>query len=209
MEKSLVLDSDWCDIQEFPFSERDTNVLHVIEEEDLVSFTFEGLKRRLRVHPETLSRILCRLEDQGIIEKGAEGYKVTSRAKEFLKLHSFNAGAPSVHILRTLLPPDVPLQHVVANLKGKWFGVLRWLGYSESDEGVTLKWITEDGGTIITANFAYGKLNIGAKLLWEKDLNVAFRASYQLMSHISKLYSGLGSDRVAYFANFDPYSLSA
>ena len=207
-EKSLVLDADWHDMHD-SFSERDTNVLHVIEEEDLASFTFEGLKRRLRVHPETLSRVLGRLEDQGIVEKVADGYRVTSKAKEFLKFHSFSARAPSVHILRTLLPPNIPIQQVVSSLKGKWFGVLRWLGYSESDEGVTLKWITENGGTIIAANFAYGKLNISAKLLWEKDLNVAFRASYQLMGHISKLYSGLGRDRVAYFAHFDPYSLSA
>ncbi len=203
------MDADWHEIHEFPFSERDTNVLHVIEEEDLTSFTFEGLKRRLGVHPETLSRVLYRLEDQGIVEKGVEGYRVTSKAKEFLKLHSFNARAPSMNILQTLLPPDVPIQHVVSNLKGKWFGVLRWLGYSENDEGVTLKWITEDGGTIIAANFSYGKLNIDAKLLWEKDLNVALRASYQLMGYISKLYSGLVRNRVAYFDLFDPNSLSA
>ena len=203
------MNADWHDKPEFPFSERDTNVLHVIKEEDLASFAFEGLKRRLGVHPETLSRVLYRLEDHGIVEKGVEGYRVTSKAKEFLKLHPFNARVLSMHLLQTLLPPDVPIQHVVSNLKGKWFGVLRWLGYSENSESVTLKWITEDGGTIISANFQYGQLNISAKMLWENDLNVALQASYQLMGYIAKLISRVERSQVAYFDLFDSYNLSA
>ena len=54
------MDKDWNDISDLEFSERDTNVLHIIDEEDLTSFTFEGLKRRLGMHPETLSRLIDR-----------------------------------------------------------------------------------------------------------------------------------------------------
>ncbi len=203
------MDADLDDTPEFPFSERDTNVLNVIEEEDLASFAFEGLKRRLGLHPETLSRVLYRLEDQGIVEKGVEGYKVTSKAKELLKLHSFSTRAPTMNLLQTLLPPDVPIQQVVSNLKGKWFGVLRWLGYSKNNKSVTLKWITEDGSTIISANFQRGQLNIDAKMLWEKDLNVALQASYQLMGYIARLIPNVGRSPVAYFDLFDSYRLSA
>lgn len=197
--------ADWEDTPEFALSERDTNVLAVIEEEDLASFAFEGLKRRLGVHPETLSRVLYRLEDRGIVEKGIEGYRVTSKAKELLKLHSLNTRVPTIHLLHTLLPPNVPIQRVVSNLKGKWFGVLRWLGCSENKYGITLKWITEDGGTIIAANFQYGQLSIGAKMLWEKDVNVALQASYQLMGYIAKLIPSTGRSHNLY----DSYGLSA
>ena len=203
------MDEDWNDISDLEFSERDTNVLHIIDEEDLTSFTFEGLKRRSGMHPETLSRVLYRLADQGIVEKGVEGYTVTSKAKELLKSHSFDSRVPTVCLLQTLLPPDVPIQNVVSNLKGKWFGVLRWLGYSENKEGVVLKWITEDGGIIISAIFSLDQLSINAKMLWEKDLSVALKASYQLMGYITNLISRVESNRVAHFDRFDSYSLSA
>ena len=51
------------------FSARDAEVLRFLGEEDLLGFTFEGLRRRLGTHSETLSRILHRLEDQMILEK--------------------------------------------------------------------------------------------------------------------------------------------
>ena len=203
----MVTDLD--DTTELPFDERDTNVLHVIEEEDLASFAFEGLKRRLGVHPETLSRVLYRLENQGIVEKGVEGYRVTSKAKKILKLRPFDAKVPRVILLQTLLPHNVPINGVVSNLKGRWFGLLRWLGYSKNNENITLKWITEDGGTIIAANFQYGQLTIDARMVWDKDLNIALQASYQLMGYISKLIPNVGNRSVAYFDFFEQNRLSA
>lgn len=191
---------EWQDVPEFSLSERDHDVLKVIEEEDLTSFTFGGMKRRLGAHPETLSRILYRLEDQGILEKDFEGYSVTSKAKEILGLHPLNTIEPSVSLLQTLLPPDVPTQRIISELKGRWFGVLRWLGYSENDESITLKWVTDDGGIQVDANFSGDELNVEAKLLGEKDLNLALNASYQLIGYVSKIYSRIERiNRIAYF----------
>jgi DNA-binding PadR family transcriptional regulator len=187
------------DPAESPFGEKDTNVLRVIGEEDLTGFTFDGLKRRLGMHPETLSRVLYRLEGEGIVEKGSSGYEITERGKDFLRLHPLSTNGSCLPLLQTLLSPDLPTQRIISDLKGKWFGVLRWLGYSKNDEDVTLKWITEDGGVQVDANFSEGELSIEAKLLREKDLNEALKASYQLMGYISKLYSKRRAKRVAYF----------
>ena len=78
-------------------------------------------------------------------------------------------------------------QQLILSLKGKWFGFLRWLGISENNQGVTLKWITEDGGIQIAANIQGTALNIEAKFLTNNNLNLALKASYQLMSLIGKL----------------------
>jgi hypothetical protein len=43
---------------DYNLSERDADVLALIETEDLATFTFDGLKRRTGLHSETLSRIL-------------------------------------------------------------------------------------------------------------------------------------------------------
>jgi hypothetical protein len=78
-------------------------------------------------------------------------------------------------------------EQLIAQLKGKWFGVLRWLGITESRDGITLKWITEDGGIQISANIQGTALNIEAKFLTNSNLNLALKASYQLMTNIGKL----------------------
>lgn len=200
---------EWQGPSDSALGERDVSVLHVIGEEGLTSFSFDGLKRRLGVHPETLSRILYRLEEMGILEKGFDGYMVTSKAKELLSAHPSDATEPQLTLLETLLSPDVPVHEVVSHLRGKWFGILRWLGYSENAEGTTLKWVTEDGGIQVSAIFSNDSLRIEAKPLRGKNLNNALKASYQLIGYVAKLYGRLGRARpVAYFTAFNPYFTS-
>jgi hypothetical protein len=167
-------------------SERDADVLALIEREDLATFTFDGLKRRTGLHSETLSRILVRLEEEGIIKKGREGYSVTPKITE-LRLQAPHKDAPSTSLIQTYLPSDLMTQQLIVQLKGKWFGMLRWLGISENSQGITLKWITEDGGIQISANIQGSALNIDAKFLTNNNLNLALKASYQLMSLIGKV----------------------
>jgi hypothetical protein len=165
------MDNDWNAISGLDLKERDINLLQTINEEELTNFTFEGLKRRLKIHQETLSRILYRLTDQEILKKGINGYTLTSKAKKLLKSQPSDSNNPNLPLLQTFLPPQISIKKIVYNLKGKWFGNLRWLGYSVTNESITLKWITEDGGNIISEN----------------DLISALNAAHQLMSHITKL----------------------
>jgi hypothetical protein len=179
--------------------------LALIETEDLAIFTFDGLKRRTGLHPETLSRILARLEQEGIVKKGPEGYRVTPKITE-LKLNQGRKEEPTASLIQTFLPSDLMTQQLILALKGKWFGLLRWLGISENNQGVTLKWITEDGGIQIAANIQGTALNIEAKFLTNNDLNLALKASYQLMTNISKLCQSSHAARtvarnVAYYGN--------
>jgi len=170
-------------------NERDINILHVLIEENLTHFTFEGLKRRLQMHPETLSRILYRLTNQDILKKNKKDYSLPSTTKKLLNKKPNNSPTSNLKLLQTFLPPEISIKTLISNLSGKWFGNLRWLGYSETSEGAYLKWITTNGGTIISAMFSQDELIIEAKIITEIQHNVALSASTQLLSHITKLIS--------------------
>ena len=188
------------------FSERDEAVLRFLGEEDLLGFTFEGLRRRMGTHSETLSRILRRLEDQNILEKSPEGYHVTNKGKELIEARPLSAsrgqmvGHQRVPILHTLLPYARSSADLVSGLKGRWFGPLRWLGYSEDDRATTMKWVTEDGAVQIDAIFSDGELTIEGNVKEGKDLGDAIRASYQLVGHLSR-FGPVGSPgHLAFFS---------
>ena len=195
-----ILNVNWQSLPaNYYLSERDADVLALIENEDLAIFTFDGLKRRTGLHSETLSRILSRLEQEGIVKKEPAGYRVTPKITK-LKLNQVRNEEPTTPLIQTFLPSDLMTQQLISALKGKWFGLLRWLGMSENNQGVTLKWITEDGGIQIAANIQGTALNIDAKFLTNNNLNLALKASYQLMANIGKLCQGSHAARnVAYY----------
>lgn len=189
------------------FSERDAEVLRFLGEEDLLGFTFEGLRRRLGTHSETLSRILHRLEEQMILEKTPDGYHVTRKGKQMIGVEplaspSYQHAATQhrVAILRTLLPFGRGSSQVISGLKGRWFGPLRWLGYSEDERGTTMKWVTADGAVQIDAIFSESELSIEGNVREGKDLTDAIRASYQLVGHLSRFSSEGPEGRVAFFS---------
>jgi hypothetical protein len=183
------------------FSDRDAEVLRFLGQEDLLGFTFEGLRRRLGTHSETLSRILHRLEEQMILEKTPEGYQVTHKGKEMIGVQPLASPAQHrVPILRTLLPYGRGSGEVVSSLKGRWFGPLRWLGYSEDERGTTMKWVTGDGAVQIDAIFSEGELAIEGNVREGKDLTDAIRASYELVGHLSRASPSARDGRVAFFS---------
>jgi len=188
------------DLHDLEIGSRDMEVLRFIGEEALLGFTFEGLKRRLGTHSETLSRILDRLEDQRILEKTEQGYQVTERGREVTSLRQLAASEPRLTLLRTLLPHVENPREAISNLRGRWFGPLRWLGYSEDEKGTSMKWITEDGSIQVDAIFSGGELTIEGRIKEGKDLTDAIKASHQLVGYISKVYPSAPNQRVAYYS---------
>lgn len=175
-------------LPDLSLSERDIEVLAFLSEEEFAFFTFEGLKRRLNLHPETLSRIINRLEAEGAIKKSEEGYLVTKEIAKQLKQYSNSSSPPTrVVLLKTYLPSDVSTQMLVSSLRGKWFGLLRWLGLAKNHEETTLKWVTENGEIQLDAKIAKDTLTIEAKFLHGYNQNLGLKAAYQLMTHISKV----------------------
>lgn len=191
-------------------SPRDAEVVRTIEEEGLSAFTFDGLRRITGSHPETLSRTLGRLEDVGIVVRTPEGYSVTGKARRGTGLRSANDGTRTVPILHTFLPYEASAGKIVAALKGRWFDNIRWVGMADSDDGMVMKWVTDDGTAIVDARFASGQLDIEAKVANDSDLPKAVRAAHQLVGRISRLYasprpgSRLALMQIGYFS---PYAM--
>jgi DNA-binding MarR family transcriptional regulator len=68
--------------ESYSLSERDIDVLSFIDEENLSRFTFDGLKRRMGLHPETLSRILGRLEEEGLVKKPSKATRSQKKSSD-------------------------------------------------------------------------------------------------------------------------------
>ena len=190
-------------------SDKDAEVLRAIEEEGLSTFTFDGLRRIIGAHPETLSRALDRLEEDGIVVRSPDGYSTTGKARDSLQIHPAN-GARRVPLLHTFLPLGSSNMAIVSALKGRWFDRLRWVGMTESEEGTVMKWVTEDTSAIIDARISGGQLDVEARIRSEADLGSAVRAAHHLVGRISRLYSGprhTGRSMLMQVGYFRPYAM--
>ncbi len=190
-------------------NDRDAGVVRTIEQEELSVFTFDGLRRLTGVHPETLSRTLERLEEQGIVERSMEGYSTTVKARGLLPAHPAHEEAKRVPLLHTFLPIGVSMQVVVAALRGRWFDQMRWVGSSEAEDGIVLKWVTDDGSALVDAKFSMGQLDIEAKVRKGTDLKVAVRAAHQLMSRITRIYQSHRPSRIMMMQVDEPFATAA
>lgn len=176
------------DLEDSNLTPRDTGVVQAIIEEGLTVFTFDGLKRLLGLHQEKLSRIIDRLEEEGVLEKVPEGYTVTRKGNAMIP-RPLNSAQLPIPIVQSLLPRDIDIENIVSSLKGRWFGKLRWLGYSKNDEGVVLKWIAEEEGFQLDAKFTDNYLSIDAKVGETGEASEAVKAAHLLLGHVSRSYS--------------------
>jgi len=176
------------DLDESNLTARDTGVIQAIMEEGLTVFTFDGLKRLVGLHQEKLSRIIDRLEEEGFVEQVTEGYRITARGNVVVA-RPMGSVQPAMPIVQSLLPRDVDLESILSQLKGRWFGKLRWLGYAKNDDGIVLKWIAEEDGFQIDAKFTDNYLSIDAKIAEAGKTSEAVKAAHLLLGHVSRSYT--------------------
>jgi DNA-binding Lrp family transcriptional regulator len=175
------IDVDMADLRE-----HDREVLEFLSQDPSTQVAFQGLRRRLGIHPEQLSRALHRLAEDDLVEHTDLGYRVSRKAMHVLSPERLQSEDPGITVLQTYLPTDLDLRALVQSLRGAWVGPLRWYGLSEFADGMRLAWTLEDDSIRLETFIRPGQLMVTAKVASPDRLDDAARLGHQLFQHIAR-----------------------
>jgi len=174
------------ELDDIELDDRELEVLKLLSSDLNAYFSFQGLRRRLGFHQETLTRTLKRLEEANVIERTPAGYKAKNPHVSF-GFTVNGAQALPKPIVEAYLPAQVDVTVLFQRLRGRWFSNSRWLGYSQDGERFSMRWISEDGQLQIQARIGQGKITIATTSPAGKPEADSVAAAYQLFEHISKI----------------------
>lgn len=121
--------------------EREFRVLIELARGDDVQVGFQGLKRRLGLHQETLRRTLKSLGRMGFVDKREHGYGLTEKAQAVLQDYELPLARRSgIPVANLLLPTGATPDLLVENLAHRWFDGLRWFGVAQGPGEAVLMW---------------------------------------------------------------------
>lgn len=101
---------------------------------------FQGLRRRLGLHPQALTRTLRSLERAGIVGHDERGYFVIPKHR---RAAATGPDASYRPVFAAILPPHVEPKRLAQQLSRRWFQGLRWYGITEQPGEFLLHWILE------------------------------------------------------------------
>ena len=175
--------------------EHDREVLEFLSKDPAAQVAFQGIRRRLGIHPEQLSRALHRLAEDDLVQKTEVGYRVTSKAMSIFSPREWTSTRPGATVLQTYLPADVDVRALVASMRGSWVGPLRWYGVVESTEEVRLSWALEDESIQLDVRVRGGQLLITTNVESHERLDEATRLGHllfrQIAGEVSRSYGAL------------------
>ncbi len=131
----------------------DKKILSLLSLDETSQYSFTGIKRKLNVHQQSLTRALTRLEDLGFVEKSLAGYKLKNNAGTCQRYDANAKHISSVikndgivfQLLHARIPVPVDIEKIFEGLRGKWFDKNRFIGSTKIDNGYVLKWLNEKG----------------------------------------------------------------
>lgn len=177
--------------------DHDRDVLRLLGEEAPAEVTFQGIRRRLGLHQESLVRALRRLEEEELIARTEEGYRIRSQGLALARVGGPAGDATAVPLLRTVLPGREAARRASESLRQRWFGNLRWYGQSEDDAGETLSWTTVDGEVRLDARFEGIFLSVDVRVPHPDRLPEVVPAAHRLLSMAAQAYPGSGRATIA------------
>lgn len=169
--------------------DREFDVLAELAREREGRTAFQGLRRRLGLHQQALTRTLRRLERSGAISHDDSGYSLTGQGHAALRGRAPLATQGEIlPVLQALLPPSVTAHDVADRLAKRWFRDLRWYGRSDAGQGTTLSWLTVDGGRMVRVRFASGMAVLEVEVPPGERLG-SFPAAQSVLRALADLYS--------------------
>lgn len=133
------------------------------------TFSFQGLKRRLGIHQQKLTKALRRLQDKGLIQKITEGYILTKMGGKMLldylmtcpgvaTMNPLRCASISYELENTRLTMDMFVQQ----LYGKWFSNYRYVGKAETQDRAIVEFTNDENTAHVCCCLDHqGKLRIG------------------------------------------------
>jgi DNA-binding Lrp family transcriptional regulator len=193
------------DTLELP-SANDFAILRAMGDDDTQNISFQGIKRKLGLHQETLSRALHRLQRDGYVERLEHAYRISQKGMSTIsqvqpRTHRLEANDPySVTLLRAILPQGFNVRALVDSLSYKWFGNLRWLGSTQIPNLTTLSWMTNEGGLKISVKVRDDSLSIETYPRDTRSISDATRAAFELFDQVSRALKSSDRTSEAHFS---------
>lgn len=176
----------------FPMLEdRDVAVLAELAGEGDSWVAFQGLRRRLDLHQESLTRALRRLERYGLVVREPHGYRLTEQGLLAVRGRGLVAAPQPVEpIVEATLPNGLRAAAVANQLSRRWFRGLRWYGQSGGSDETILTWLTETENARVRVRIRGDRL----ALLTEGALGAqGYGAVRSVLSALAELY-GLAAE---------------
>jgi uncharacterized protein YjhX (UPF0386 family) len=173
--------------------DREVAVLSEIAREGEASVAFQGLRRRLYLHQEALSRTLRRLSREGFVARDeGGGYRLTEQGFVALRGRApARARRDPLTVAQALLPPHVTTDMVVGQLARRWFRGLRWYGRAEGPGETTLAWLAEPSNATVRVRVGSGTVALEVETPGGIPRE-AFGAARGVLAAVAELY-GMGS----------------
>lgn len=161
--------------------------MEMLSTEADATYTFQGLKRRLGLHQEKLTRILRRLEDSNLVARTVEGYRTLKQPRKGTR--HLVEGDP---VIRGQLPRGIESHSLLEKIKGRWFKNFRWIGYANGIDELSLYWITEDNKFQVRIQLSQTEILVWSKPTDPKETGSPLTAAYELFDRISRMLPELG-----------------
>ena len=143
--------------------DRERLVLSELARDAQAQVAFQGLRRRLGLHPQALVRTLRSLESSGFIRRDSDGYRLAAPGAEALGARPAPIPPSLRPVFAAVLPNHVTSDRIVERLARRWFNGLRWYGLVATPREQVLTWLTESEGSVVQLRLADGMLGLEAE----------------------------------------------